>query len=275
MLRYHADTRTIVFAGLCLASYVIQWKWRMLDAEPWALTGLWMVMTSLQAFQQAVSVHNVCHVKPSAYPMVNHLLSLVLTLLSGAPASLYIPGHNETHHRAPESEIDMLRTTKVAYGKEWLNLLFFFPTVLPGIVVNDFRYMQKQKLKRTALYRQYLIETLALNAIILSLAYIDMTRTLIVYFLPTLFGKNCIVSLNYLQHGKCDVSSTYNGARNFTGPILNYFLFDNGYHQAHHMFPGLHWSLIRKKHESIKHHIHPELLQENILAYIYSVVTAS
>lgn len=37
-----------------------------------------------------------------------------------------------------------------------------------------------------------------------------------------------IVTLNLLQHDGCDPQHRVNHSRNFTGPILNYFCFNNG-----------------------------------------------
>lgn len=46
--------------------------------------------------------------------------------------------------------------------------------------------------------------------------------------------------------------SKYNHSRNFTGPILNFFCFNNGYHTQHHISPGLHWSLLPMRHKDIE-----------------------
>ena len=66
-----------------------------------------------------------------------------------------------------------------------------------------------------------------------------------VYIVPTMIGKYLIVTLNMLQHKGCDPESKYNHSRNFTGPILNFFCFNNGYHTQHHI--SLHWSLLPKR----------------------------
>jgi fatty acid desaturase len=269
MLKYVADVRTLYFCALCLMSYVLQWRYRHTPDESYIVFCVLETVTSLQSFQQAVSVHNFCHVKSFTNERFNRAFAVLLTLLSGAPSSLFVPGHVETHHRAPESEIDATRTTQVSYTHKWMNLLFFFPTVLPRIIKNDWKYMDTQRKKCSALYKQYVLEHVVFNVTLFLLMVADWQKMLCVYFMPTLFGKGMIVTLNLLQHGGCDTTTKYNGARNFTGSVLNFFFFENGFHQVHHMYPGLHWSCVRKKHDEMRHHIHPELLQDNIVRFIW------
>ena len=266
MLKYRADIRTI--AGACTATgvYVAYGCYGHCAAWPVRVGG-WCAL-SLLAFQQAVSVHNFCHVKPFRHASANRLFGVWLSVMSGSPASLFVPGHVETHHRAPESAIDALRTNQMAYARPWMNLVLFFPTVLPGVIRNDSRYMAAQRQKRSSVYYHYRTEMVVLHAFMVAQLVVDW-RMLLVYVATTTVGKAMIVTLNLLQHEGCDVESKFNGARNFTGPILNYLLFDNGFHQVHHMYPGLHWSLVRSKHEDIKSSIDPDLLHENILWYTW------
>ena len=51
----------------------------------------------------------------------------------------------------------------------------------------------------------------------------------------------------------------YNHSRNHIGRVLNWCLFNNGFHTAHHMRPGLHWSELPDFHREIAANIHPRL----------------
>jgi fatty acid desaturase len=75
---------------------------------------------------------------------------------------------------------------------------------------------------------------------------------------------------NYMQHVECDVGSEHNHSRNFVDPLVNWFVFDAGYHTVHHESPGLHWSEYRALHTSLGDAIAPELNQRTILHYILS-----
>ncbi len=267
-MRYGADVRTLIFSSLCFVSVATQWMWRDVDSESVHTKFTWTMLNGLQAFQQAVSIHNFAHCAVFSNRALNDLFGVLLTLLGGAPASLYVPGHNESHHRHLETSRDVMRTNRMTYTREYLNHLLFFPTIVWDIQRNDLRYMNEERKRRTALFSQFVREVVVYHIFLAYILRSCFKRAMWVYIVPTMIGKYLIVTLNMLQHKGCDPDSKYNHSRNFTGPVLNFFCFNNGYHTQHHNSPGLHWSLLPKKHKDIEHHIRRDLLQCNIVAYI-------
>jgi len=91
-------------------------------------------------------------------------------------------------------------------------------------------------------------------------------------YIPQLWAKWAITTVNLLQHDGCEMTSTdgagkYNSARNFGGSFLNWWALNNGYHMVHHMYPAMHWSILKDKHdELVKPKMHPNLYQESILS---------
>ncbi|MGB5503574.1 MAG: fatty acid desaturase, partial [Polyangiales bacterium] len=53
--------------------------------------------------------------------------------------------------------------------------------------------------------------------------------------------------------------SSLNHSRNIVGPVMNWFLFNNGLHTVHHENPGLHWSKAPTAHATIADQIDPRL----------------
>jgi beta-carotene hydroxylase len=78
------------------------------------------------------------------------------------------------------------------------------------------------------------------------------------------FALWTIMLFNYIQHVHTDPWSEHNHSRSFSSPVLNFFLFNNGYHAAHHENPGSHWSLLPKLHAQIAPHIEPCLVQRSM-----------
>src|SRR5207248_11772882 len=74
-----------------------------------------------------------------------------------------------------------------------------------------------------------------------------------------------ILAINHVQHDGCDPDSTYNHSRNFVGRWLNWWVFNNGYHTAHHLRPGLHWSQLPALHAEIRDCIDPTLERRSLL----------
>ena len=262
-LKQEEDVRTIVFEISLFVAYVAFW-----NTCAFAMSDLLkFCIVSLQCFQSAVVVHNCAHTHPFKSSSHNYIFFLILTLLSGAPVSLYVPGHNQAHHKHLESEQDATCTRKMQYGSDFLNFILYVPTVVPRVILNEQRYMMRKF--GTWIFRQYVQELLAYYSFLAMLLLLDWKKALFVYFVPTLVGKVCILSLNMLQHFKCDPQGEYNHSRNFTGSVLNYVFMNNGYHTVHHNAPGLHWSKLPAKHLEIQHKIDPDLIQSSIVQYTY------
>ena len=79
-----------------------------------------------------------------------------------------------------------------------------------------------------------------------------------------------IVSINLLQHQDCDFDSRFDHSRNWTGKMLNWCLFNNGFHTAHHLYPGAHWSQLPKLHDRrVARHISPSLIETSLVASVW------
>lgn len=135
---------------------------------------------------------------------------------------------------------------------------------------NDATYFKAQRKDRRPIYKQLKLEETILYTLAGIFMILDFRKWVFCAFVPHLYAKFCIISLNLLQHDGCDEDSEYNHSRNFTGKMLNYFCYNNGYHSIHHKYPGLHWSETKKKHDEIfAKNIHPNLLQSSIMVYIF------
>jgi hypothetical protein len=91
---------------------------------------------------------------------------------------------------------------------------------------------------------------------------LDWRLFLLLAFLPAQLSQLFIVGINFVQHDGCDPRNDgLDFARNFTGPVFNWFFLNNGYHTVHHLHPGLHWSASPREHEQlVAPFIHPALV---------------
>jgi hypothetical protein len=103
----------------------------------------------------------------------------------------------------------------------------------------------------------------------IALLFLNWKCAVLFILIPHQYAAWGIVGTNYFQHDGCDENHPYNHSRNFTGSFLNWMLFNNGYHGAHHIKPNLHWSLLPEFHEEkIRPFIHPNLDKESLLSYL-------
>jgi len=152
-------------------------------------------------------------------------------------------------------------------------LLFFF-WITGDVFRNDVGYFMVQRKLNRPIYTQVRLELLVLAVYNLFwLCNGGLFKYFVLLYLPQLWAKWAITSMNLLQHDGCEMSSNtgvgkYNSARNFTGSFLNWWCLNNGYHMVHHLSPAMHWSTLKEIHEKdVKPNMHPSLSNESILRY--------
>ncbi len=264
LLRFSADRRTLgtllVYAALVIAAWL---------AEPTGVLQLvTMAVLAYSSWLCAVLAHNTVHTPVFHLRWMNSAFQLWVSLSYGFPISDYIPGHNLSHHRFLQAREDVMRTSKVRFRWNLLNLLAFPFAVTPGILRGNRRY---GRLKGNAVWRRQLrLEALVVWGAKIALLALDWRKALCFVVLPQLVANLGIVGINYLWHDGCDADHPVNHSRSFIGPLLNFLTFNNGYHAVHHLEPGLHWSLLPEAHaERIHPGVHPALEQRSLLAYAW------
>lgn len=268
MLRHTADLRSIAFVATYFAligtSYAVDLPW-------WAWVALSATLCLLSFFC-AVITHNTVHAPIFRSRMLNGLFQGALSLTYGHPVSMFVPGHNLSHHKYTQQRKDRMRTDKLRYRWNFLNQLLFSFTVSPIIFGDNARFARIMKQKKPQWFRQFLFEAVLYVTFLVVLFALDWKKFLVFVMLPHQYAAWGIMGINFVQHDGCDGAHTYNHSRNFHGRLLNWFVFNNGFHGIHHMRPGLHWSLLREAHEkTLRPHLHPSLDQPSLLAYSLKV----
>jgi fatty acid desaturase len=280
-LRFDEDIRPLCIVGAFYALQAGRWRAsaatvaRVDDALFGYGDDVWIVLICLFGFFGATITHNCIHVpmfKRVKGDTLNKVWHIVLTNTYGWPVSTLIPGHNLSHHKFTQGPKDVMRTTKMRYEWNWLNLLLFVVHIVVDINKHDAAYFEDQKRLGRPIAKQLMLECVFFWPVQVILALLDWRKYLLLVFIPGIFGKWGIISVNLLQHdGECcrflyrsvhscmpylaaccvvlvgclepdEPAGKFNFARNFTGRTLNYFTCNNGYHTIHHRNPGMHWT---------------------------------
>lgn len=240
----------------------------------------WSFMCYL-SFAGAVMTHNTMHVPVFFSRHANKVFQVLLTLTYGHPVSSYVPGHNLSHHKYTQLRKDVMRTSKVNYKSNLVNLLLFKWSVVGDVMKSDINYLLVQKEVSRPYFKQAMREVLVLAGVTLRLATLSPFRWITLWQLPHLFAQWGIVTMNHLQHDGCNVAKEgsaapkskdfdYNCARNFTSRFLGWTAFNNGYHTVHHAYPTIHWSQLPEMHAKvIRPHMHPNLEWASMAGYIW------
>jgi len=267
VLRYRADIKTLVFVFIYFGLVAVQW---VLAPTHLAIAIPLLVLTCFFSFFGAVATHNTIHSPVFHQRWANRAFQVVLTLTYGHPVSAYVPGHNLSHHKHTQTRRDVMRTTKTNYRWNLLNGLLFMSSVTRSIFFADMRYFKAMYRRNPPWFRQMILESVVFVAMMAALILLDWKKFLLYVLVPHQYAAWGIITMNFLQHDGCDERSEHNHSRNFVSKLVNWWTYNNGFHTIHHLEPGLHWSLLPQAHaERIAPHIHPNLDQASLLAYLW------
>lgn len=270
--RFAADYRSIVWA-LVLTPLCVGVQF----ARPALIPYLWWVSCYF-ALACGVIAHNHNHCPTFAKKSQNHAFGNWISIFYGYPTFAWIPTHNLNHHkyvnRAGDATITWRHTRK-----HHALVAITYPFV-SGYYQKDptAAFIRKAKVKNPKLYRTILIQYtvwVGAHVALLTLAILlhGVKTGLYVWgavcLVPAVFALWTIMWFNYVQHVHTDPWSKHNHSRSFDGKLINFLLFNNGLHAAHHENPGTHWSKLPEAHARIAGQIDPRLCHTSMWAFVF------
>jgi beta-carotene hydroxylase len=267
-LKYRADWRTVLWAVIGPGFVALQF------VQPSLVPYLWWVSCYF-ALSFGVIAHNHNHCPTFKSRRMNEAFGSWLSIFYGYPTFAWIPTHNLNHHRYVNTDGDATITWRLTNRHNILvaATYFFVSAYYQSGPIKTF--ISKAKTSNPQLYRRILRQYavwIGGNVILLStavalhgLATGSWIFAVTVAF-PEFFALWTIMLFNYDQHVHTDPWSQ-NHSRSFVGRFVNFMLFNNGLHAAHHENPGEHWSQLRVVHDRIAPNIDPSLLQKSLLVY--------
>ena len=267
--RQRADYRTVLWTVVPAALIALQY------ARP-ALIAYLLVPTCYFCLSCAIIAHNHNHCPTFRDRRVNQAFANWISIFYGFPTFAWIPTHNLNHHKYLNTEGDATITWRFTNSHNALvaSTYFFVSAWYQQYPTKAF--LQKAKVNNPDLYRrvmrQYAVWGGTYVALLVAAIALHGLRTGAFVFglavaVPALFSLWTIHLFNYEQHVHTDPWSEHNHSRNFLSPILNFLLFNNGYHGAHHENPGLHWTKLPAAHAKIEAQMHPVLKQRSLWWY--------
>ncbi|MGZ3697834.1 MAG: fatty acid desaturase family protein [Bdellovibrionota bacterium] len=268
LLIHRADRLTLFVVAIhfavmvfCLAHF------RAMGAMQCAIACALLCLTS---FLVSVIVHNTVHVPVFRSRLLNKCFQVVLSVGQGHPVTAFVPGHNFSHHMHLQTNKDIMRSTQVRFRWNFLNQLLFFFFVIPEIMDSERRWGRKMRVENPAFYRQSQIEMIAVYGLKIFVTVLNWKAALLLVWIPHLYGNWGIVGTNVWQHDGCVEGDRYDHSRSATGKLLNAFVFNNGFHAAHHLNAGIHWSQLPAYHEEhVAPFAHPSLQQKSLIQYLW------
>ncbi len=265
-LRYSADRRTVAWAVAMPIVALLPY------ARPDLAVWLWPLSCYL-ALSAGVIAHNHNHTPTFRDRKLNAAFGNWLSIFYGYPTFAWVPTHNLNHHKFVNKAGDATITWRFTNKHNaWVAATYFFVSSwYQSEPIRD--YIQKAKEKNPELYRtivgQYLF-FVGTHVLLLSLAIalhgwrVGFLLWSLMFLIPALFALWTIMFFNYVQHVHTDPWSEHDHSRSFVGPLLNFLLFNNGLHSAHHETAGAHWSTLPALHRRLERLIDPRLNEPSL-----------
>ncbi len=271
-LRFAADRRAL-FWSLILFPALPMVAFSMPRAAPWLLP-----LALYLAYCAGVLTHNQQHAPVFRGKRANAAYSAWLSFFYGCPIFVWLPTHNQNHHRYLDGPGDATRTSQYA-GSDTLWAALSYPTRSALAQTQAIRRYVRQKRRQCGSpFQQIIVQTAAVAvghaaACALAMTRWGMGRGVLTYALalgiPALFAPWAMMFTNYMQHVGCDPRSANNHSRNFVSPTVNWLVFHAGYHTVHHERATAHWSTYPALHARRAAHIDPALNEHSILSYCF------
>lgn len=250
LLRHRSDLGPLAYTLLVLAVQLVLFL---------RVESLWATLLLVVLFQpvQAVAIacnHYQHHVPVFRRRLANRLYEVVLFLQTGMPPYLITLHHNLGHHpHYLEPENDTLRWKRADGSTRSLLecLLRNCAGHLTWTMAIGRRYPK--------VYRRFKLMAAVSAMPLLALAWIDLAKTLIVFALPMVLAILNVARLGYEQHAGLGLDDHLTASRNIESRLYNLLTFNSGYHTAHHLRPGLHWSRLPQLHDELVDRIPAEL----------------
>jgi len=195
--------------------------------------------------------HNHFHVAIFNKLSLNRTIEMILFFQNGFTEGSWKPTHNLHHayylNRPGVRELqDPNNWRDVSTGYKRHLCRYIFPFILSHW--KRHASMSKARLRHGSSWNTRLVRI----SIVLLLIWLHPLGAICLFFLPMALSQFLTAIHSYYQHAGLDTDNPYHASFNYHGP---FYLYNIGYHTAHHLKPGLHWSKLAIEHQKISSEI--------------------
>ncbi len=261
LLSHPQDVHCVLFHLLTLLAYGCAF-WIYLNPEKAGLDGpyemaAFVMMAALMLGWSAgidvgVNYHNHAHRKVFRSRWLSLWFGRLWTFSGGWPAFFWKFSHVNVHHAKTLEPEDWTLPKKGADGKfenyhyySWAHWPWRYAAHL-WQEFNAFPQLRKKALRELAIF-------LALWSIPF---FIDPLMALLLWVMPHFFANVFFMAPGmYVQHVGCvprSATRPFNHSNTFLSGFFNLTMFNIGYHNEHHDYPGVHWTELPELHRRLK-----------------------
>lgn len=251
--RYQEDIApTLSIVGLFILDLFV-----FLYVENLAILILWLLLVLVPKICICSWNHHHQHLPTFKNNFLNRLLEIVYALHTGITTNAWVLHHVLGHHvNYLDQNLDE-SGWKRRDGQVMGEIEYTFTIAITG-------YLRAFKvgLKHPKYQKGFLGMGTVVLAILILLFYLNPINALFVFLIPMIFGYIMTCWHTYSHHAGLDSDDHFLASHNIMNSSYNLFTGNLGYHTAHHIKPGLHWSKLPEYHASIAHKIPEDLYLE-------------
>ena len=255
ILKYKADRWPVTYVLTMFAVHVLLW---------WAATPLVALLSVVPLTIASMFVapinHHHQHLNTFRSPLLNRLYDLALGLQTGIGPYGWVLHHNLGHHlnylnQRPHERPDESKWTR-RDGSQ-MGRVEYTAVLVATHQIDIFRVGRKHP----KVLRAYLLMKIPLYLFAGIGLYLNPLNYLLIFLIPGFLALVHTSWATYEHHAGCDPETHHHASRNRESKVFNVMTGNLGLHTAHHMRPGVHWSLLPAIHEEIRDKIPPEQLK--------------
>lgn len=220
----------------------------------WLLIGYWLLMLIPKGLVAPWNHHHQ-HSMTFRSPVLNRLLEVSYGLHTGMTTHLWVLHHVLGHHRNFLDQSKDESRWKRKNGKR-MGVIEYSLNVA---VTAYYRAYQVGK-RHPKQQRVFLTYTTLTFALVAALVFFKPLAGFFVFVLPMCVTIVYTAWVTFDHHAGLDTQDQYAASYNIMNRWFNRLTGNLGYHTAHHLKQGVHWSKLPELHDSIKHKIPPELM---------------
>jgi len=215
----------------------------------------WMVPALFAKIFIAAWNHHHQHVNTFRSTFLNRLLEIVYTFHTGISTNVWVLHHNLGHHLNYLDQTKDESGWKRKDGSKMGPLEYTFTVAITGY------YRAIRVGKEYPKFQSSLVSMGLVNLTLLALLlWSNPLNALILFIVPTLLIYLGTCWNTYYHHSGLETEDHLHASHNNTNRLYNIFTGNLGYHTAHHMKQGLHWSKLPELHKTIESKIPSELI---------------
>ncbi|MEO1070972.1 MAG: fatty acid desaturase [Pseudomonadota bacterium] len=237
-----------VFLGLFAIDIMV---FALVSAWPFVLA--WAALTVPAKVCIAAWNHHHQHVPFFHSATCNRLLEIMFGLQTGAVSNVWVLHHNLGHHDHYMDQSKDESAWRADDGEIKSPLKYTWNLAVTGYVRAFLTGAKHPTIRRT-----FILMTALHIAVLSALVWINPFNAVAIFIIPMLISFVMTCRHTYDHHAGCSEVDEYAASNNIMHRWYNILTGNLGYHTAHHLRPGLHWSKLPAFHARIASKIPPE-----------------